>query len=1511
MASQGTIQEYSTLITDDIDDFYSKNKYIEFKPDPMLIMNNNLPSLTKRSQLKLMTKMSEYDTDAPIKMTLFDNNLYNIDTATYNTCFYFSKNKKEEQELIRSGSTVINETEGLRYIFKSGYLITVEDFLKSKYNNSSQTESFVSGLSVSNTADTENDKNMSFIDMIANNFKLNIWNYDNDNDNDNDNNNNNNNNNTITEGMDFGLTYKSYSGYVDSQVSDKSYFNNKQLKTNNGNSIIGTATNFSDIGIITGSKVSGSTEYTMTTLSGYLYTNNNAGNWTFSINSDDMSLLIIADTNGVTESNDFNSSQVKLKIDNRGLHGMSEKTGTVNLVANKYYKIYIVTGNNAGPGNLIFKFKPPGFTVWQTTADGYFYTTIPKSSFASTTGSTAIKSVDNSATLAKLYESAKKSALSAVSSITASASVKKSNVFVMANPDVPDELLTLFPTISSGNNQITKNGQFNSLDWSKISPKSELSVEWFGYLKANVSGTYYIKIASNRQHISNVWIGDNALVNYTQKNADINNYGSLDSTGMYLSGDQERTTNEIKVVAGQYYPVRIQYSQTSHTVNLYNFNVYILKLNGDGSKTEVGSSDAYFCSLTDNKNISYEPIQLAMALRNDKNEANPILFNCYVSPINISNNYINNENLRKVRGQDSKIFKSFNLTPKDTINKTGSSLTLTSNGDLVFNNGISVRSITGNNLTDDNGSVKNSNCNNLCNLPDYNTRGSIIVPGAPTLGTDVGIYNLSVKEKIDGNGEELLGNFVDMEQTEETDTESGIKYTKISLTVDKKEYDAYYKSYYYDTGMVVKESFTEGFTEGLKMKSISKAFKSAGKAISKGFTEEISKPFVANVVKPAAAVLAPAPAKPIPPPPPPPPAPAPAPFVPPPPAPSISVPKTETLGSCYVFYTIGKNGSKKTIQFKYDSQKQKYTQSIDNYAEAKALYLSIQSSSKTPFEKYKQDYQNAIDIDAQNCINDANEDCSFYAGISNNGEIFIAGAMGNIIWKSTDAGRLMNNLGSLYILPTLSSLKPVKEWIIDADKLKNYYIYSASYANPFDTTPFKSMSIGKGQTYEVLYSPNGKYKLTLENGVLELKCAINGDNYINPCTNNDGSQSFMLHMIMADEKIGGVYLANTQDKTIYEMKNDKDKILKYANTFSNSTVKADYQYPPYNSGSTAINSTSYNKTLNSKDSCEKICINTDACTHYYSYTTNDNKTWCMVNNDKSPELYYNKIPELKNSNLYIRDKMLDSTCSYSEDRCGKYKNVSLLTNSGSNTNDTYTNYNKDYNVIYSRDLKYGQNENPSSEGACGSSRIYSRLANLVGPEEKVGEYKFNNMSCSKEGFSPVLPSTFSPLLQSDVTKVTEGFNVTGYIESNSCKMVNEYVNSIDVNPETYSSMIQNCKTDLLKNAAAIENYWTEFNNDNNKINTYYNDITTGVVDVNKKDAIINNDSITPKTVNYDSIDFSGNLLLTDTLKNATSLKDGRIKDERENITQEMTMYLISIMALIAIFIFLIFVTSFE
>jgi hypothetical protein len=74
--------------------------------------------------------------------------------------------------------------------------------------------------------------------------------------------------------------------------------------------------------------------------------------------------------------------------------------------------------------------------------------------------------------------------------------------------------------------------------------------------------------------------------------------------------------------------------------------------------------------------------------------------------------------------------------------------------------------------------------------------------------------------------------------------------------------------------------------------------------------------------------------------------------------------------------------------------------------------------------------------------------------------------------------------------------------------------------------------------------------------------------------------------------------------------------------------------------------------------------------------------------------------------------------------------------------------------------------------------------------------------------------------------------------------------------------------------------------------------------INTKYPVINNEETTPNPTNYDSIDFSGNLLLSDELKPSTSLKDGRMKDEQENITQEIILYMVSIMALIAVLLFL-------
>jgi hypothetical protein len=108
--------------------------------------------------------------------------------------------------------------------------MSVEDFLKSQYYNEYQTESCVGFGELD--ADRNRTRRRFFHYRRNRKFKDIIWNYDAPATADVE-------TGTIKEGMDSGLTYKAYSGYVDKQVSNKNYFNDKSLKTSGGKPITG------------------------------------------------------------------------------------------------------------------------------------------------------------------------------------------------------------------------------------------------------------------------------------------------------------------------------------------------------------------------------------------------------------------------------------------------------------------------------------------------------------------------------------------------------------------------------------------------------------------------------------------------------------------------------------------------------------------------------------------------------------------------------------------------------------------------------------------------------------------------------------------------------------------------------------------------------------------------------------------------------------------------------------------------------------------------------------------------------------------------------------------------------------------------------------------------------------------------------------------------------------------------------------------------------------------------
>jgi hypothetical protein len=100
---------------------------------------------------------------------------------------------------------------------------------------------------------------------------------------------------------------------------------------------------------------------------GYLATGpNGGGTWAFYTNSDDASYVWL----GINALNGYTIANAV--VNNGGGHGMSERTGTMTLIANAYYPIRIQFGQGGGGYDMIFSFTPPkGNKI--TDGTNYFY----------------------------------------------------------------------------------------------------------------------------------------------------------------------------------------------------------------------------------------------------------------------------------------------------------------------------------------------------------------------------------------------------------------------------------------------------------------------------------------------------------------------------------------------------------------------------------------------------------------------------------------------------------------------------------------------------------------------------------------------------------------------------------------------------------------------------------------------------------------------------------------------------------------------------------------------------------------------------------------------------------------------------------------------------------------------------------------------------------------------------------------------------------------------------------
>ena len=91
------------------------------------------------------------------------------------------------------------------------------------------------------------------------------------------------------------------------------------------------------------------------------------GTYTFYTNSDDTSLVWVGQ-NAVS-----NYSLSNLTVDNRGLHGPQERSGTINLVAGTFYPMRVMFGENYGGDSIQLSFSGPSISRTYDGTGYYFY----------------------------------------------------------------------------------------------------------------------------------------------------------------------------------------------------------------------------------------------------------------------------------------------------------------------------------------------------------------------------------------------------------------------------------------------------------------------------------------------------------------------------------------------------------------------------------------------------------------------------------------------------------------------------------------------------------------------------------------------------------------------------------------------------------------------------------------------------------------------------------------------------------------------------------------------------------------------------------------------------------------------------------------------------------------------------------------------------------------------------------------------------------------------------------
>ena len=1474
----GSLESANNSVTTNVNNFNSSHSYVTFSPQQPTATNDPASSIFSVSPLNFMSQNSEYDTNNPVSMSLLDNNIYDMDTAAYNSSLYFAAMKRQEQTAIRSGDTVITTGNGLRYV-------TLPAFCNQDTGFFQRTDSIATGNEGFDPTEGFGNRNSSSSRIEGFNGggpKKNV-----------------------VEGMSSGgnsqidgLTCIIVDGYMNDDIN---YFNGKTPRNNTPT----ISYDFTDIGTATnGLMPNNNSQHYWSGMWTGTFLCDTTGYWTWYLSTDDCGFMWLGDT---------------LVCNYPGQHGKGRVGGGINLQAGQSYPMKIMMAEYGGVYGLDLAFIRPGTQNWVFSGKGLYFTASPRIGisgsqlanvldglqlsvvdgymnnntdyfknrpllsgttqsyvtdfsnigtatnnfvpdnnsgvvvsaqwvgyfFADATGSWkfSIATDDNCYVVidgvvvvsiaqwvnrgqyvsgsinliagnyytmsvqwgngggpfhAEMMFFSPKAPNSPVhngkghyfsnvpimhtfdqNSIPASSAY--SNLygsFTSAGPTIQpsdNEILIVYPDVYNQDINLT-----NTIAATPIPDKSAtLSIEWFGYFKPQVTGTYSFTLINNSNitHTSMLWVGDPALVTYNSDNANVANpKGSKSITGIDFFGVAQKT-----------YPIRILYGQKNSS-DVFNLNININVKQSSGIAQVVSQTgEGYLCFMVDSNHKQYEPIQMAFALRDDTN-SNAVLKSCYVSPLNITNNYTNNENLRKTKVMQHIHYSDALITKNSSTGNSVCSLILSPDGNLTFLNSSNAS------IPVWQSSSGNSNCGTMCS----------------SINGNITLSNISIFGSSTGQGVDLIG-FFSINVSSPVDPVSKATYTLITMVFDSKSYGMMYPT----------------------------------------------------------------------------------------PASTFSI-----------VYHVGNTQLTKNVNAKDNI-------TVDNLAATQAVVSG-----------------------GQTCFSSVNANCQFTLRLTNDGNISIYTTTKEI-WNSSSL--------SLGIPPT-SNLQSVTEWILDAAANNNHTMTSASYAKPFDTTPFASSTMGPNGSIKCLYSPNCKFKLTVESNNLMIKYALTMPSMTS--TSNDGSNTFVLYSVFADEKLGQSFVANMGAKTLYPVDTATTSFFNKGTTYQKSASQ--YSFPPANTTKSTVDSRTYTAHSNTDlAACQSLCNSDNNCSHLYSYKSG-NSTNCMINSDNKSARYYPNAPTsgITSSDLYIRDKMISSTCRYSfSPYTDTARNISTLTDNGS-----YNAFGSDYSILQS-DSSMPKILSPSTEGACGNAVIQNQLVDMVGKPD--APYAYKNYSPSKtEGFASMgggggIRERFTPRVRERFPPGTkEGFASTiregltpaydsGGINSSLGGVVMQSQSATGAqideanakriyisgyNKATHCSdlstimsntgYMNECIATIKSNIDAIDTYSSEYGNNNVAIDQNYRDIVDMAGDVSGLYTSVNNPTkndmfgaVKDVKNKYDPIDYSGNLVYNYGTKTSPELKDAMLDDMNSEIIQQNAMYVMGTMTVASLLIFVLMISK--